>query len=157
MMKKIPVTLITFVIVLAGIHVQPLFSQTKTELAQSLLSCEDDLDSCRLLLRKNRNAYDSLLYLYERRIMLSDSVAGTLRSQLQVQDSITHLLKANSDTLEVMVNDYNDKLNEIDKLYSKTLQHQSRPWLFTGKGFQGLLYGVVIGGLVTAVMMFTND
>ena len=157
MLQKSTTTLLMVLMILLYVHVQPLLSQTKAELAKAILSCEDDLDSCRLVLLKNRNAYDSLYYLYERRILLSDSVAGTLRAQLKVQDSITYLLKANSDTLQTMVNDYTGKLNELDKLYSKTLQQQSRPWLFTGKGFEGLLYGILIGGLATAIVIVTND
>ena len=150
------IALIEVMMILLCLGTHTIFGQSKTELAQMIVSCENDLDSCRLLLKKSQASLEASQSLYDKRIAVSDSLAFSLRAQLSLQDSITHLLKANADTLEVMVNDYNKKLMEVDKLYSKTLQIQSRPWLFTSKGFQGLLYGIVVGGLAAAIVMYTN-
>jgi hypothetical protein len=84
--------------------------------------------------------------LWQTRKMYTDSLIFNLKSELTVQDSITGLLKANADTLDLMVKDYGQKLDEVSNLYLKELRRQTKPWFFQSTGLKGFFYGVVIGG-----------
>ena len=125
------------------------------ELAKALRQCETELDSARIVIDNLRKALRTTEELYIRRIAYADSLSEHLTSQLNVQQSISGLLKSNTDTLQSMVRDYSKKLDEVDELYIKELRKQSRSWFLTEKGLKGFLYGAFIGsatGIAVAIL-----
>ncbi|MDI6792418.1 MAG: hypothetical protein QME81_06060 [bacterium] len=121
------------------------------QLAEALEGCEDDLDLCRSKVISLSKALESTEKLYQNRMVSADSLIENLKHQLLTQDSITTLLEANSDTLQMMVKDYSDKLDEVNELYIKELKREARPWFLTRSGLKGLVNGVLIGGALGAI------
>ncbi len=131
----------------------PLLAQQpgKAELARALQQSESELETCRQTVRTLQNALTETDMLLSARKSVSDSLLSNLRKQLSVQDSVTILLKTNSDTLQRMVLDYSDKLDEINRLYVHELKQQTRPWFFTDNGLKGLMYGIFVGAALGLV------
>ena len=98
-------------------------------------------------------ATDSLMLVHR---AATDSLIQNLRARLAVQDSITSLMRVNSDTLQAMVSDYKAKLEEVDQLYIAELKKQTRPWFLTGDGLKGLVYGVFIGGALGLIFSLSK-
>ena len=125
------------------LHAQQVTAQ---QLARALAECQDDVKSCMLLNDSLQNALIQTDELWQTRKTYTDSLIFNLKSELTVQDSITGLLKANADTLDLMVKDYGQKLDEVSNLYLKELRQQTKPWFLQSTGLKGFFYGVVIGG-----------
>ncbi len=123
----------------------------RAELAKALQQSESELETCRQTVRTLQNALSETDALITARKSVSDSLLTNLRKQLFLQDSVTILLKTNSDTLQRMVLDYSGKLDEINRLYVHELKRQTRPWFFTGNGLKGLMYGVFVGAALGLV------
>jgi len=119
---------------------------TAQQLARALAECQDDVKSCMLLNDSLQNALVQTDELWQTRKMYTDSLIFNLKSEMTVQDSITGLLKANADTLDLMVKDYGQKLDEVSNLYLKELRRQTKPWFLQSTGLKGFFYGVLIGG-----------
>lgn len=128
-------------------------TSTAQDLARALRECNNALKKCNNERKQAIAKIDSLGQalqvieeLQDKRNVYTDSLVANLTQQLAIQDSVSMLLKANSDTLQVMVRDYSNKLDELDRLYIKELRKQGRPWFLTGKGLRGFATGVLIGG-----------
>ncbi len=129
---------------------------TKAQLAKALQECEQDFDAGKRQIKILNNALNSTNTLIDRQSAISDSLITNLRGQLALQDSVTLLLKANADTLHLMVTDYSKKLDEVNSLYIRELKKRGRPWFLSGNGLQGLSYGLFIGaalGLIFGVAL----
>lgn len=136
-----------FVLILFLFACQSMAQQvTKAQLAKALQECEQDSEAGKRQIEILSNALNSTNQLIERRSAVSDSLIGNLHRQLALQDSVTLLLKANADTLHLMVVDYSKKLDEVNGLYIRELKKQGRPWFLSGNGLTGLSYGLFIGG-----------
>lgn len=127
---------------------QNLFAQpvTREELARELQKCDLALQESQQqikILSAALKATDSLMFAHKN---ATDNLIANLKAQLQVQDSVSVLMKMNSDTLQAMVRDYSAKLDEVNQLYISELKKQTRSWFFTSNGLKGLVYGVFIGG-----------
>ena len=121
---------------------------TREELARELKKCDLALQESQqqiLVLSRALKASDSLLFRHQ---AATDSLIQNLKSRLFLQDSITTLMKINSDTLHAMIRDYSAKLDEVDSLYISELKKQTRPWFLTGNGLKGLVNGVFVGGVL---------
>ncbi|HHJ53105.1 MAG TPA: hypothetical protein ENJ89_07910 [Caldithrix abyssi] len=125
---------------------------TRAQLARALQQCEQDLDASKRQILKLQQALKASDRVMERYQAASDSLIANLKQQLAVQNSVSSLLKLNADTLQAMVNDYGKKLNEINRLYIKELKKQTRPWFLTLNGLKGLIYGLLLGGIIGGVM-----
>ena len=125
---------------------------TRAQLARALQQCEQDLDASKRQILKLQQALKASDRVMERYQATSDSLIANLKQQLAVQDSVSSLLKLNADTLQAMVNDYGKKLDEINRLYIKELKKQTRPWFLTLNGLKGLIYGLLLGGIIGGVM-----
>ena len=121
-------------------------AQTKAQLKQALIGCEKDLNASLKKIEQLESALKETTALSDRRKALADSLTKNLQSQIRLQTSINKTLKANADTLQVMVKNYDRKLNDVSNLYRKTLQKKARPWFFSWNGLQGFATGVLIGG-----------
>ena len=138
--------LISLIISLFLVVVLEAQTVTAQQLARALAECQEDVKSCMLLNDSLQNALIQTDELWQKRKMYTDSLVINLKSELLTQDSITVLLKANADTMDVMVRDYSQKLEEVSNLYVKELQRQTKPWFFQSTGLKGFFYGVLIGG-----------
>ncbi len=129
---------------------------TKAQLAKALQECEQDFQAGKQQIEILSKALKATNHLIDRQTAVSDSLITNLRTQLVLQDSVTTLLKANADTLHMMVTDYNKKLDEVNSLYIRELKKRSRPWFLSGNGLQGLSYGLFIGaalGLIFGIAL----
>lgn len=137
---------------------QPLRAQQPTvaELRQALIESEQDLDSCRTLVRSLTTALDSTNQMIGRYRYVGDSLFSTLNAQISVQNQMIGLLETNSDTLQAMVNDYQAKLDEVSDLYIKELRRQQRSWIMTWPGIKGFTTGLFIGGALGLVFGIAN-
>ncbi len=126
-------------------------AQTTAQLKQALKGCEKDLNASLDKIEQLENALKATTQLSERRKALSDSLINNLQNQIRLQAAINSRLKANADTLQLMVKDYDRKLNEVAELYRKELQKKSRPWFFSWNGLQGFATGVLIGGALGVI------
>lgn len=135
---------------MVALFLVPLYGQqaTRAQLAEALAGCEQDLDTARRQISQLQAALQNSNELIGRRQQISDSLLANLRLQLVLQDSVQALFTANNDTLQKMVVDYREKLNQIDALYIKELKEKSRPWYLTWKGLQGLSYGLFSGAAI---------
>ena len=129
---------------------------TREELAQALQECELDLQSSRQQIEILRSALQSTDQMIEQRKSISDSLIVNLRQQLFLQDSVTNLLKVNVDTLQRMVVDYSQKLDEVNTLYIHELKRQTRPWFLSANGLKGLSYGAFIGAALGLTFSLTR-
>ncbi len=143
--------LITGIFVLAT---TPVAAQqvTRAQLARALQECEQDLEASKQQILKLQQALKASNQVMERYQAVSDSLLSNLKQQLTIQDSVSSLLKMNADTLQAMVADYSKKLDEINRLYIKELKKQSHPWFLTLNGLKGLIYGLLLGGIVGGVL-----
>lgn len=119
---------------------------TAQELARALSECQQDLVQC---MTKNDSLQQALVEtenLWESRKNYTDSLGVNLKAQLSFQDSITTLLKANTDTLDIIVKDYSQKLDEVSNLYIRELRRQTNPWFLQKTGLKGFFYGILFGG-----------
>ncbi len=130
-----------------------LLAQTSSEaqLKKALAECEQDLDASLSQIEALKNALNATNSLIDKRAAIADSLIKNLQNQLRLQSQIGKRLQMNADTLQIMVKDYDRKLNEIADLYRKELQRSSRPWFFTLHGWQGFGTGVLIGGAIGVV------
>ncbi len=119
---------------------------SKAQLAKALQECEQDFEAGKQQIKILNNALNSTNQLINRHSAVSDSLITNLRSQLALQDSVTLLLKANADTLHLMVTDYSKKLDDVNSLYIRELKKRGRPWFLSGNGLTGLSYGLFVGG-----------
>ncbi len=119
---------------------------TPNQLAKALSTCQKDLSACTLKVDSLRKALKQTQSLWEMRKAYTDSLTANLKTQLSPQDSISFLMRANSDTLGLMVKNYERKIDEVNRLYIKELRRQSRPWFLTKRGLKGFFYGVFVGG-----------
>ena len=126
-------------------------AQTKEQLKQALIGCEKDLNTSLKKIEQLQRALKETSELSERRKALADSLVANLQSQIRLQTQINRRLQANADTLQLMVRDYDQKLDEIAGQYRKLLAQKSRPWFFTWNGLQGLATGVLVGGALGLV------
>lgn len=129
---------------------------TRAQLAQALQECEQDLQTGKQQIEILRNALQDTDQMIDNRKAISDSLIVNLRQQLFIQDSVTILLKANADTLQRMVVDYRQKLDEVNNLYIHELKNQTRPWFLTGNGLKGLSYGAFIGAALGIIYSITR-
>ena len=135
------------------IHAQTV---TKRQLAEELKKCDQMLKASQEKIKTLSSALqatDSLMLVHR---AATDSLIRNLRARLAVQDSITSLMRMNSDTLQAMVRDYKAKLEEVDQLYIAELKKQTRPWFLTGDGLKGLVYGVFIGGALGLIFSLSK-
>lgn len=121
---------------------------TTQQLAKALQECERDLKASNLQVSTLKKALDSTSELIQKRQLFADSLILNMKQQIAVQGEISRRLQMNADTLQIMVNDYDQKLDEVAELYKKELQRQSRSWFFTGSGWQGFSTGILAGLLV---------
>jgi len=119
---------------------------TAADLAKALKECESDLTTASQQISSLRLALNETNQLIDKRKAVADSLIRNLKLQLSIQDSVTTLFRANSDTLQLMVRDYSTKLDEISKLYLHELSRQKQPWYLTKSGLQGLFNGLIMGG-----------
>ncbi len=124
------------------------FAQTTTQLRQALKNCEKDLNISLDKIERLESALKETSQLAERRKAVSDSLIHNLQNQIRLQSAINQKLQANADTLQIMIKDYDKKINEIAKLYRKELQKKARPWFLTWNGLQGFATGVLVGGAI---------
>ena len=148
MKKIIFLSPLIIIIIIAALGTNKLQAQqvSARELAKALKECESDLDASKLQIKSLHGALEATDEIILKRKIVADSLFTNLKSQLFFQDSIAILMKMNADTLQLMVRDYSNKLDEVNELYIKELRKQSRPWFLTGNGLKGLFYGVFIGG-----------
>ncbi len=119
---------------------------TAHQLAKALSGCKQDLAACSLKVNSLRKALKETQSLWEKRKAYTDNLTADLKAQLSLQDSISFLMRANSDTLGLMVKDYERKIDEVNRLYIKELRKQTRPWFLTSRGLKGFFYGLFVGG-----------
>lgn len=129
---------------------------TRAELAQALQECEQDLQTSQQQIEILRSALQNTDQMIEQRKNISDSLIVNLSQQLFLQDSVTALLKVNADTLQRMVVDYSQKINEVNKLYIQELKKQTRPWFLSANGLKGLSYGAFIGAALGLTFSLTR-
>ncbi len=127
------------------------YSQTTAQLKQALRGCEKDLNTSLNKIEQLENALKATTQISERRKALSDSLIRNLQNQIRLQAAINSSLKANADTLQAMVKDYDHKLNEVADLYRKELQKKARPWFLSWNGLQGFATGVLVGGALGVI------
>jgi len=156
-MRRIWYNFLVSLLVVSFAQIHQLQAQTvsRAQLAAALRECENDLQASRLQIEQLQKALKASDELAGKWRSVSDSLIQNLRAQLTNQDSVTLLLKMNSDTLQTMVNDYRQKLDEIDRLYISELRRQSRPWFLTGNGLKGLIYGVLLGAVMGGLFTVT--
>lgn len=124
---------------------------TRAQLAQALRECEQDLEASQRQVEILQTALTNTDTLLEQRKALSDSLISNLKEQLSLQDSVTLMFKINSDTLQLMLVDYRQKLEQVNQLYVQELKKQTRPWFLSGNGLKGLSYGVFVGAALGLV------
>jgi len=142
--------LFTALLFVISLHAGEIAAQSVTaqELAKALKECEDDLGKSKKMVIKLQHALQQTDTIFDKRKTYTDSLVSNLKSQLDTQDSISVLMKANADTMHLMIEDYGKKLDEVSDLYVKVLQTQGRPWWLNSKGWKGFFYGILIGGAV---------
>jgi len=141
-------SVIVLVVSLIILSVQNTQAQQVTahQLAKALSGCQHDLAACALKVDSLQRALKETQLLWGKRRAYTDSLTADLKAQLSLQDSISFLMRANSDTLGLMVKDYERKINEVNRLYIKELRKQSRSWFLTSRGLKGFFYGLFVGG-----------
>ncbi len=135
--------LIYIIMILAVVQLSASAQPGAAELAGALEQSEAELEICRDIVDSLQRSLKKTETLYESRNEVADTLVSNLRQQKAVQDSAITLLKQNADTLDLMVEDYAAKLDELNNLYVKELEKSTRPWFLTRKGLTGMLYGLV--------------
>lgn len=123
-----------------------LMAQTREQLRQALNECEQDLQASLQKIEALTNALHETDALVAKRQMILDSLIQNLQQQIETQALIRARLQSNADTLQLMVNNYQKKLDEVADLYRRELKKSSRPWILTRQGLQGFTTGILIGG-----------
>ena len=123
-----------------------LFSQSREELRRALSSCEADLEASLQKIEALNKALKSTDQMVKERQQIVDSLVQNLQQQITIQAQISARLQMNADTLQLMVQDYQHKLDEVADLYRKELEKSSRPWILTKHGLQGFTTGLLVGG-----------
>ncbi len=115
-------------------------------LGAALKECEQDLKQASHYIDSLRQALIETRQLWEARKTATDSLIQALQTQLNLQTRVSQRFQANADTLNLMVQDYAHKLDELNRLYIRELKRRGRPWYLSGKGLSGFMYGLFIGG-----------
>ncbi len=131
-------------------------TQTTAQLKQALMGCEKDLNTSLDKIEKLEKALKETTQLTARRKAISDSLIRNLQNQIRLQTAINQKLQANADTLQIMVKDYDRKLNKVAELYRKELQKRRRPWFLSWNGLQGFATGVLVGGALGVVFSLVH-
>ncbi|MHB2147984.1 hypothetical protein ACX8XP_02890 [Calditrichota bacterium LG25] len=121
-------------------------AQTREELRRALAECEADLQISLHKIETLTRALETTDELIQKKEQALDSLLANLQRQIETQALIRAKLQSNADTLQLMVSDYQQKLDEVADLYRKELKKSSRPWIFTRQGLQGFTTGILIGG-----------
>ncbi|MHB2155867.1 hypothetical protein ACX8XN_15910 [Calditrichota bacterium GD2] len=121
-------------------------AQTREELKRALSECEADLQVSLQKIETLTRALETTDQLIQKKEQALDSLLANLQRQIETQTLIRAKLQLNADTLQLMVSDYQQKLDEVADLYRKELKKSSRPWIFTRQGLQGFTTGILIGG-----------
>ena len=133
-----------------------LLAQTREQLRQALNECEQDLQTSLQKIEALTRALQETDTLVAKRQMILDSLIQNLQRQIETQALIRARLQSNADTLQLMVNDYQKKLDEVADLYRKELKKSSRPWILTRQGLQGFTTGILIGGALGLIYGLLN-
>ena len=78
----------------------------------------------------------------------ADSLIANLEQKTHLQDSIVTLLKKNADTLDVMIKDYRDMVEKLNKKYVDEVKGKAKPWFLHSKGWYGFIIGIVTMGSI---------
>ncbi|RMG67272.1 MAG: hypothetical protein D6715_05175 [Calditrichaeota bacterium] len=134
------------------------FAQVSSrQLGQALKDCEQDLQQATHYIDSLRNALQATEQLWSARKAATDSLIHNLESQLSLQAKIARRFQANADTLDLMVQDYAAKLDELNRLYIRELKRRGKPWFLSGKGLTGFMYGLFIGGALGVTYVAVID
>ncbi len=132
------------------------WGQTRAQLQQALAECEADLQASLQKIEALSQALRSTDTLIKQRETILDSLLTNLQQQIETQATIRARLEMNADTLQIMINAYQQKLDEVANLYRKELQRSTRPWILTRQGLQGFTTGVLIGGALGLIYGLLN-